>query len=170
MVSYQGRISDFAFLPEKPIAGPAPKVRQRGCPAGATDGVLIHHSHAQPSNLAWAQKCSTQSCGNRLPQPFLCWQQDCSSARTSRAPRTATGSGRPRVAAARTCTMVPLNRGAARGRVDCNQPLIREGSNDYILLRNGRRSLCAPCTAKSTGQAGQELLPRQALRVPGPRR
>ena len=33
---------------------------------------------------------------------------------------------------------------------DYNQPLIREGPNDYILL-TGRRSLCAPCRAESTG-------------------
>ena len=34
---------------------------------------------------------------------------------------------------------------------DYNQPLIREGPNDFILLRNGRKKLCAPCRAESTG-------------------
>ena len=46
-------------------------------------------------------------------------------------------------------------------------PLIREGPNDYILLRNGQKKLVRSL------QGGEhrltKLLPRQVLRVPGPR-
>ena len=74
-------------LPEKPITGPAPKVRQRCCPRSIADRVFFHHSHALPSILAWQQDCSTQSCcGNRIAppnpavatgllHPILLWQQ-----------------------------------------------------------------------------------------------
>ena len=80
--AHRGRNSDFAFLPKKPITGPAPKVRQRGCPRSIADGVFFHHSHAQPSILLWQQDCSTQSCcGNRIAPSILLWQQDCSPAR-----------------------------------------------------------------------------------------
>ena len=53
---------------------------------------------------------------------------------------------------------------------DYNQPLIREGPNDYILLRNGQKKLVLPAGRRAPAdQAGQRLLPRQVLRVPGPR-
>ena len=47
--------SGVGFHPENPITGPAPEVRQRGCPRSLADGVFFHHSHALPSILAWAQ-------------------------------------------------------------------------------------------------------------------
>ena len=71
--------------------GPAPEVRQRGCPCSIADRVFFHHSHALPSILLWQQDCSTQSCcGNRIAppnpavatgllHPILLWQQDCST-------------------------------------------------------------------------------------------
>ena len=53
---------------------------------------------------------------------------------------------------------------------DYNQPLIREGPNDYILLRNGQEARALPAGRRAPAdQAGQGLLPRQVLRVPGPR-
>ena len=52
--------SGVGFHPENPIAGPAPKVRQRCCRSIA-DRVFFHHSHALPSILAWAQDCPAQS-------------------------------------------------------------------------------------------------------------
>ena len=67
-LSHQGRNSDFAFLPEKPITGPAPKVWERRCPRSIADRVFFHHSHAAVnpgvatglplSSLARAQDCS----------------------------------------------------------------------------------------------------------------
>ena len=51
--------------------------------------VFFHHSHAQPSILAWAQDCHTQSwrghriaplnpgAGTGLPHSILAWAQDC---------------------------------------------------------------------------------------------
>ena len=53
------------FFARKPITGPAPEVRQRGCPRSIADRVFFHHSHAQPSILAWQQDCFTQSCVGR---------------------------------------------------------------------------------------------------------
>ena len=119
---HRSRNSDFAFLPEKPITGPAPKVREICCPRSITPGVFFfpspgqrrrsvseavlvvpltecffHHSHAQPSILAWAQDCPTQSwrghriaplnpgVGTGLPHSILAWQQECPGA--SRAAR-----------------------------------------------------------------------------------
>ena len=99
--AHRGRDSDFAlpprselrlrFFAEKPITGPAPKVReiccprsitpgvffsitgpapevrQRGCPRSIADGVFFHHSHALPSILLWQQDCPCQSWrGNRI--------------------------------------------------------------------------------------------------------
>ena len=52
---------------------------------------------------------------------------------------------------------------------DYNQPLIREGPNDYILLRNGQKKLVPAGRRAPADQAGQGLLPRQVLRVPGAR-
>ena len=74
-------------LPEKPITGPAPEVRQQGCPCSIADRVFFHHSHALPSILLWQQDCSTQSCWQQtppnpaaatgLPLSILGWAQDC---------------------------------------------------------------------------------------------
>ena len=59
--------------------------------AGATDIVFFYHSHAQPSILAWAQDCPTQSwrghriaplnpgVGTGLLHSILAWAQDCST-------------------------------------------------------------------------------------------
>ena len=81
--------SGVGFRPENPIAGPAPKVRQRCCPRSVADRVFFHHSHALPSILAWAQDCPTQSwrghriaplnpgVGTGLPHSILAWAQDC---------------------------------------------------------------------------------------------
>ena len=77
------------YFAEKPITGPAPKVRQRCCPCSIADRVFFHHSHALPSILAWAQDCHTQSwrghriatlnpgVGTGLPHSILAWAQDC---------------------------------------------------------------------------------------------
>ena len=77
------------YFAEKPITGPAPKVRQRCCPRSIADRVFFHHSHALPSILAWAQDCHTQSwrghriatlnpgVGAGLPHSILAWAQDC---------------------------------------------------------------------------------------------
>ena len=40
-LSHRGRNSDFAFLPKKPITGPAPKVREICCPRSITPGVFF---------------------------------------------------------------------------------------------------------------------------------
>ena len=83
----RGRFSDFAlasgvgFHPEKPITGPAPKVRQRCCPRSIADGVLFFTTYTP---------CCQSCCGNRialvnpavatgLPLSILLWQQDCST-------------------------------------------------------------------------------------------
>ena len=53
---------------------------------------------------------------------------------------------------------------------DYNQPLIREGPNDYILLQRAEEARALPAGRRAPAdQAGQGLLPRQVLRVPGPR-
>ena len=57
----------LCFFAQKPTTGPAPKVCQRCRPRSIADRVFFHHSHAQPSILAWAQDCPYQSCaGNRI--------------------------------------------------------------------------------------------------------
>ena len=71
------------YFAEKPITGPAPKVRQRRCPRSIADRVFFHHSHALPSILAWAQDCHTQSWRGHRIAPLnpgvgiLAWAQDC---------------------------------------------------------------------------------------------
>ena len=92
--------SRVGFHPEKPITGPAPKVRQRCCPRSIADGVFFSPLTRPAVNpavatgllhpiLLWQQDCSTQSCcGNRIASPnpavatgllhpILLWQQDC---------------------------------------------------------------------------------------------
>ena len=92
--AHRGRDSDFAlpprselrlrFFAEKPITGPAPKVREICCPRSITPGVFFPSpgqrrrsasdavlavsltecfftTHTLPSILAWAQDCPTQS-------------------------------------------------------------------------------------------------------------
>ena len=59
--SWRGRRIAHSILawqqdcPKKPITGPAPEVRQRGCPCSIADRVFFHHSHALPSILLWQQ-------------------------------------------------------------------------------------------------------------------
>ena len=54
-------------------------------------------------------------------------------------------------------------------RTSTTTSLIREGPNDFILLRNGQKKLVLPARRRAPAdQAGQGLLPRQVLRVPGP--
>ena len=71
-------------LPEKPITGPAPKVRQRCCPRSIADGVFFFSPLPAVATgllhpiLLWQQGCSTQSCcATGLLHPILLWQQDC---------------------------------------------------------------------------------------------
>ena len=60
------------------ITGPAPKVRQRCCPRSIADGVFFHHSHALPSILLWQQDCPFNPVATAgLLHPILLWQQDC---------------------------------------------------------------------------------------------
>ena len=88
------------FLPEKPITGPAPKVRELCCPRSITAGVFFPPFTRPAVNsgvgtgllhsiLAWAQDCSTQSwrghriaplnpgVGAGLLHSILAWAQDC---------------------------------------------------------------------------------------------
>ena len=88
------------FLPKKPITGPAPEVRQRGCPRRTADRVFFSPFTRPAVNpgvgtglphsiLAWAQDCHTQSwrghriaplnpgVGTGLPHSILAWAQDC---------------------------------------------------------------------------------------------
>ena len=71
--------SGVGFHPEKPITGPAPKVRQRCCPRSIADGVIF---------LTTYTPCRQSCCGNRIAlvnpavatgllHPILLWQQDC---------------------------------------------------------------------------------------------
>ena len=61
--------SGVGFHPENPIAGPAPKVRQRCCPRSIADISPLTRPAVNPgvgtglphSILAWAQDCPTQS-------------------------------------------------------------------------------------------------------------
>ena len=58
---HQGRDSDFGILPKNPSPG---QRRRSGSDAVLTVSLpecFFHHSHAQPSILAWAQDCHTQS-------------------------------------------------------------------------------------------------------------
>ena len=73
LLSHQGRNSDFAILPEKPITGPAPKVRQRPASRQAADRVFFSPLLALPSILRWQQDCPTQCAAPSI----LRWQQDC---------------------------------------------------------------------------------------------
>ena len=95
-LSHRGRNSDFAFLPEKPITGPAPKVRERCRPRSIAD-IVFFSPFTRPTSilawahsiLAWAQDCPTQSwrghriaplnpgVGAGLPHSILVWAQDC---------------------------------------------------------------------------------------------
>ena len=45
LLSHQGRNSDFACLPEKPITGPAPKVWQQDCVSHKTMGATCRFPH-----------------------------------------------------------------------------------------------------------------------------
>ena len=73
--------SGVGFHPEKPITGPAPKVRQRCCPRSIADGVFFFTTYTP---------CRQSCCGNRIAlvnpavatgllHPILLWQQDCST-------------------------------------------------------------------------------------------
>ena len=101
--AHRGRDSDFAlpprselrlrFFAEKPITGPAPKVREICCPRSITPGVFFPSpgqrrrsvsdavlavsltecfftTHTLPSILAWAQDCPTQSWRGRRIAPL----------------------------------------------------------------------------------------------------
>ena len=64
-------------VPEKPITGPAPEVRQRGCPRSIADRLFFHHSHALPSILGCpGLPLSILGCPG-LPLSILGWAQDC---------------------------------------------------------------------------------------------
>ena len=70
--------SGVGFHPEKPITGPAPKVREICCPRSIADRVFFHHSHALPSILLWQQDCPfNPAVATGLLHPILPWQQDC---------------------------------------------------------------------------------------------
>ena len=71
--------SGVGFHPENPIAGPAPKVRQRCCPRSIADISPLTRPAVNPAVatgllhpiLLWQQDCSTQSCcGNRIAPAF----------------------------------------------------------------------------------------------------
>ena len=49
------------FCPKNPSPGQRRRSVSEAVLAGATDRVFFHHSHAQPSILAWAKDCPTQS-------------------------------------------------------------------------------------------------------------
>ena len=58
-LSHRDQNSDFAFLPEKPTSAKGPGVTLSS--QHNSRSVFSHHSHAQPSIMAWAQDCPTQS-------------------------------------------------------------------------------------------------------------
>ena len=68
LLSHRSRFSDFAFLPEKPITGPAPKVWERCCPRSIAPRVFFFTTHT-PSRQSWR--------GRRIAHSILAWQQDC---------------------------------------------------------------------------------------------
>ena len=79
LAPYRGRNSDFAFLPEKPITGPAPKVRQRCRPRSIADSVFFFTIHT-PSRQSWrGHRIATLNpgVGTGLPHSILAWAQDC---------------------------------------------------------------------------------------------
>ena len=55
------RSTPRSVFPKNPSPGQRRRSVSEAVLAGATDIVFFHHSHAQPSILAWAQNCSTQS-------------------------------------------------------------------------------------------------------------
>ena len=109
--AHRGRDSDVAlpprselrlrFFAEKPITGPAPKVREICCPRSITPGVFFPSpgqrrrsvseavlaasltecfftTHTLPSILAWQQDCPfNPAVATGLLHPILPWQQDC---------------------------------------------------------------------------------------------
>ena len=66
-------LPELGFIPKTPSPG---QRRRSVSDAVLAVSLTFHHSHAQPSTLAWAQDCSTQSWrGHRI----LAWAQDCST-------------------------------------------------------------------------------------------
>ena len=85
-LSHRGRNSDFAFCPKNPSPGQRRRSVSESVLAGPLAECFFHHSHAQPSILAWAQDCPTQSWrGHRIAPlnpgvgtaSILAWAQDC---------------------------------------------------------------------------------------------
>ena len=92
-----GRALGASQVEYKPFGKPPLQRKALRHPAAGSDAVLaaslpecfFHHSHAQPSILAWAQDCHTQSwrghriatlnpgVGTGLPHSILAWAQDC---------------------------------------------------------------------------------------------
>ena len=60
--------SGVGFHPENPITGPAPEVRQRGCPRGTADGVFFS---------PFTRPAVNPGVGTGLPHSILAWAQDC---------------------------------------------------------------------------------------------
>ena len=84
---HRGRNSDYTprsefrlrfFARKNPSPGQRRRSGSNAVLAASLPECFFHHSHAQPSILAWAQDCSLNpGVATGLLHPILLWQQDC---------------------------------------------------------------------------------------------
>ena len=104
-------IPTSVFCPKNPSPGQRRRCVSDAILAASLTVCFFHHSHAQPSILAWAQDCSTQSwrghriaplnpgVGTGLPHSILAWAQDCPVSSSKHWERSAVQHYAPRLAA-----------------------------------------------------------------------